>query len=72
MKKTIQSAIIKRVKKAIIDAAISRLENEKNAPQLSQKHLDVLNSGILIDLNRIRAAGLDLAIKAIRTIEHDF
>lgn len=64
-----KKVIIKKLRKMMIDKAISSLEDQKNKTPDKQTYLDVFNSGVYVDLERIRAASINLAIRAIRAAE---
>lgn len=65
------SIISKRIERLIFDQVLSRLEDQKNKPKTKDMYIDVFNSGVHLDLERVRVAALDVAIKIVGIIRDD-
>jgi hypothetical protein len=63
--------IEKRVRKMAFDKILSLLENQKSKVQTKGMYLDVFNSGVIVDIERIRRASVDLAVRVVRMVQDE-
>jgi len=63
--------IEKRVRKMAFDKILSLLENQKSKVQTKGMYLDVFNSGVIVDIERIRRASIDLAVRVVRMVQDE-
>jgi hypothetical protein len=53
------------------DKILSLLENQKSKVQTKGMYLDVFNSGVIVDIERIRRASVDLAVRVVRMVQDE-
>ena len=61
----------KQIRKIIFDKILSALEGKKNETMTDKKTLDLFNSGVMLDIEKIRRASLDLAIRVVRIVQEE-
>lgn len=60
------------IKKIMFSKILSELEKEKNKPGSPEKFLNVFNSGVMIEVDKIKRVSLNLAIKIVKMVENQY